>query len=51
MHYTPEHPEGVPYSKEMLDYWHTEYVGLKMRMFRDVVHNQFRHLNGPFQQK
>jgi hypothetical protein len=31
----------------MLDYWHDEYVALKMRMFRDVVYNQFRHLNGP----
>jgi hypothetical protein len=46
-HYTPEHPEGIPYSKEMLDYWHNEYVALKMRMFRDVVYSQFRDLNGP----
>lgn len=47
LHYTPDHPEGIPYSKEMLDYWHHEYVALKMRMFRDVVSKQFRHLNGP----
>jgi len=46
-HYTPRHPEGEPYSKEMLDYWRREYVALKKRMFRDVVYNQFRHLNGP----
>jgi len=46
-HYTPAHPEGIPYSSEMLDYWHKEYVALKRRMFHDVVHNQFRHLNGP----
>ncbi len=46
-HYTPDHPEGQPYSPELLDYWHREYVALKMRMFNDVVHRQFRHLNGP----
>jgi hypothetical protein len=31
----------------MLDYWHDEYVALKTRMFRDVVFNQFGHLNKP----
>jgi hypothetical protein len=46
-HYTPQHPEGEPYSAEMLDYWRREYVALKMRMFNDVVYNQFGHLNGP----
>jgi hypothetical protein len=46
-HYTPQHPPGIPYSKEMLDYWHDEYVALKTRMFRDVVFNQFGHLNKP----
>jgi hypothetical protein len=46
-HYTPEHPEGEPYSEEMLDYWKREYVAMKMRLFSDVVHGQFRHLNGP----
>ncbi len=47
LHYTPEHPTGRPYSRELLDYWHAEYVAMKMRMFNDVVHNQFKHLNGP----
>jgi hypothetical protein len=46
-HYTPQHPGGEPYSAEMLDYWHREYVALKMRMFNDVVYNQFGYLNGP----
>jgi hypothetical protein len=46
-HFTPEHPEGIPYAPEMLDYWHREYVALKMRMFTDVVYRQFKHLNGP----
>lgn len=46
-HYTPEHPEGTPYPEEMLDYWRREYIALKDRMFREVVHHQFRHLNGP----
>jgi len=46
-HYTPEHPEGIPYSDEMLDYWHDEYIRVKMKMFNDVVYNQFAHLNGP----
>ncbi len=45
-HYTPEHPEGVPYSPEMLEYWHREYVNMKMGMFNDVVYNQFKNLNG-----
>ncbi len=46
-HFTPRHPEGEPYSQEMLDYWHDAYVKTKMRMFHDVVYNQFGHLNGP----
>gem|GEM_PF-514979 len=44
-HYTPQHPEGEPYSPEMLNYWHDAYVGAKKRMFNDVVYGQFRHLN------
>lgn len=44
-HYTPRRPEGEPYSPEMLDYWHREYVAFKMRVFDDVVHRQFKHLN------
>jgi len=51
MHYTPQSPEGVPYSDKMLDYWHNEYVNVKMRMFHDVVYNQFAHLNGPLPKK
>jgi hypothetical protein len=51
MHYTPQSPEGVPYSDKMLDYWHDEYVRVKMRMFNDVVYNQFAHLNGPAPKK
>ncbi|HPD30791.1 MAG TPA: hypothetical protein PLL20_12400 [Phycisphaerae bacterium] len=46
-HHTPRHPEGEPYSQEMLDYWHRAYVDVKKRMFEDVVYGQFGHLNGP----
>ncbi|MDH4239614.1 MAG: hypothetical protein OEW48_08635 [Phycisphaerae bacterium] len=45
LHYTPQNPEGIPYSDDMLDYWHNEYVNVKMRMFNDVVYSQFAHLN------
>ncbi|MHC4733827.1 MAG: hypothetical protein ACYTDW_05120 [Planctomycetota bacterium] len=51
LHYTPQSPEGIPYSDKMLDYWHNEYVKVKMRMFQDVVYNQFAHLNGPVPKK
>jgi hypothetical protein len=47
LHYTPQHPEGIPYSQEMLDYWHDQYVAFKMQIFNDVVYNQFGHLNPP----
>jgi hypothetical protein len=47
VHYTPGHPEGIPYSEELLDYWHDAYVDLKMRVFSDVIYSQFAHLNGP----
>jgi hypothetical protein len=50
-HYTPEHPEGVPYSDEMLNYWRDEYIRVKMKMFNDVVYNQFAHLNRPQTEK
>lgn len=43
-HYTAENPEGVPYPKEMLDYWHDEYVAFKMRIFDDVVQNHSARL-------
>lgn len=46
MHYTRQHPEGEPYSPEMLQYWHDAYMGVKKRMFHDVVYGQFKHLNG-----
>ena len=51
MHYTPQSPEGVPYSDKMLDYWHDAYVKVKMRMFNDVVYKQFAHLNGSVPKK
>jgi len=47
LHYTPEHPEGAPYSDNMLEYWHAAYVNVKMEMFNDVVYKQFAHLNKP----
>jgi len=46
VHCTPEHPDGAPYSPDMLAYWHRAYVAAKMRMFNDVVYNQFSCLNG-----
>lgn len=45
LHSTREHPEGVPYSEEMLDYWHDAYVEFKRGIFEDVVYGQFGHLN------
>jgi len=51
LHYTPEHPEGIPYSDQMLNYWRDEYVRVKMKMFNDVVYNQFAHLNRPVSPK
>ncbi len=47
IHYTPEHPEGVPYSSEELDRWRDGFVASRMRMWRDVVYGQFGYLNGP----
>jgi len=44
-HHTADHPEGIPYPEEMLDYWHDEYVAFKVRIFNDVVHGQFGQLN------
>ncbi len=43
-HYTPQHPEGMPYSRQMLQYWHNAYVGVKKRMFNDVVHGQLKQM-------
>ena len=46
VHYTPDTPEGKPYSQEMLDKLHDDFLASRMRMFHDVVYNQFGHLNG-----
>jgi hypothetical protein len=45
VHCTPRHPGGVPYSEEILDYWHDAYVEFKRGIFEDVVYGQFGHLN------
>lgn len=47
LHYTTEKPKGEPYSKRVLDYWHTAFVNVRMQMFNDVVYRQFAHLNKP----
>lgn len=47
VHYTPEHPGGVPYSPEDLNRLRDQFVASRMRMFRDVVYNQFGFLNEP----
>lgn len=44
-HYTPAHPEGIGYPREQLDKLHDEFIASRMRMFEDVVYNQFGHLN------
>lgn len=46
-HYTPEHPEGVDYSPAELERFREQFIASRMRMFRDVVYNQFGYLNGP----
>ncbi len=45
VHCTRDHPEGVPYSEEMLDYWRDAYVAFKKGVFEDVVYGQFGDLN------
>jgi hypothetical protein len=45
VHYTPEHPKGIPYSREMLEKLHDQFLASRLRMFHDVVYNQFGHLN------
>jgi hypothetical protein len=47
IHYTPDHPKGIPYSQEDLNRLHDQFIASRMRMFRDVVYNQFGFLNGP----
>jgi hypothetical protein len=44
-HYTPQHPEGIAYSRQQLDKLHDEFIASRMRMFEDVVYNQFGDLN------
>lgn len=45
VHYSPEQPEGKPYLPEMLDKLHDDFLASRIRMFHDVVYNQFGHLN------
>ncbi len=45
-HYTPDHPEGLPYSKEKLEDYRHRLIESRMRMFNDVVYGQFGYLNG-----
>jgi len=44
-HYTPAHPEGTAYPQQKLDKLHEEFIASRMRMFEDVVYNQFGRLN------
>ena len=45
LHYTPQNPEGIAYSQEQLNKLHDEFIASRMRMFEDVVYNQFGPLN------
>ncbi len=45
--YTPQHPKGVAYSEAELEKYRRRFLESRMRMFNDVVYNQFGHLNGP----
>jgi beta-glucanase (GH16 family) len=44
-HYTPKHPKGSAYSRGQLQKFHDKFIASRMRMFEDVVYNQFGHLN------
>ncbi|NLE56870.1 MAG: hypothetical protein GX616_00805, partial [Planctomycetes bacterium] len=44
--YTPANPDGIEYSKDELASYRRRFIASRMRMFNDVVYNQFRHLNG-----
>ncbi len=46
-HYTADHPEGLDYTEEQLESYRTRFIASRMRMFNDVVYNQFGYLNGP----
>jgi hypothetical protein len=45
-HYTKEHPEGLPYTDKELESYQKRFIESRMRMFNDVVYNQFGYLNG-----
>ncbi|MGI5925497.1 MAG: hypothetical protein ACOX9E_16260 [Lentisphaeria bacterium] len=46
-HFTKEHPKGLPYTEEQLESYSRRFIESRMRMFNDVVYNQFGYLNGP----
>ncbi len=46
-HYTADHPEGLDYTEDQLESYRTRFIASRMRMFNDVVYNQFGYLNGP----
>lgn len=45
VHYTPEDPEGKPYTPKQLDALRKKFVNSRKRMFNDVVYGQFAFLN------
>ncbi len=47
IHYTPDNEKGSPYSSQQLDNYRRRFIESRMRMFNDVVYNQFGYLNGP----
>ncbi len=42
---TLTHFNGDPYTQEQLDDFHDRFIASRMRMFNDVVYNQFGYLN------
>lgn len=46
-HYTPANKKGKPYTTAELENYRKRFIESRMRMFNDVVYNQFGHLNGP----
>lgn len=46
-HYTHEHPEGLACTDAQLENYRRRFIASRMRMFKDVVYNQFGYLNGP----
>lgn len=46
-HYTRDHPEGLPYTDKQLESYRQRFIESRMRMFNDVVYNQFGYLNSP----